>query len=241
MQNPPLIARHDEATRLHAALERAAAGEGALFLLSGDAGVGKTSLTVALADQADVTVLRGAAAQTRTEPHGPLVAALRSYLHAVPDGLADCGPLRSHLAVVLPELGEQAPESDRATLFEAFRCALVTICRRGPALMVLDDLHWSDEATLDLLAALGGSLGELPLLIVAAYRSDELPRGHALRRLRAELRRAGALEELALEPLDREGTAGLAERALGAPPSPALAAVVHDRTQGVPFFVEELS
>src|SRR5215217_7638753 len=134
MQNPPLIARHDEASRLHAALERAAAGEGALFLLSGDAGVGKTSLTVALADQADVTVLRGAAAQTRTEPHGPLVAALRSYLHAVPRGLDACGPLRGHLAVAIPELGEQATGGDRATLFEAFRCALATICQSGPVL-----------------------------------------------------------------------------------------------------------
>jgi DNA-binding NarL/FixJ family response regulator len=241
MQNAPLIARDAEAARLHAALERATAGEGSLVLLSGDAGIGKTALTAALADAADVTVLRGAAAQTRTEPHGPLVAALRSYLHAVPDGLDDCGPLRSHLAVVLPELGEQAADGDRATLFEAFRCAVVTISRRGPVLIVLDDLHWSDEATLDLLAALGGSLSELPVLVVAAYRSDELPRGHALRRLRTELRRAGALDELQLAPLDRDGSAAVAERVVGAPLSPALAAVVHDRTQGVPFFVEELS
>ena len=241
MQSAPLIAREAEAARLHAALDRATAGEGSLVLLSGDAGVGKTALTAAVADAADVAVLRGAAAQTRTEPHGPLVAALRSYLHAVPDGLDDCGPLRSHLAVVLPELGEQAADGDRATLFEAFRCALVTISRRGPALIMLDDLHWSDEATLDLLAALAGSLGELPILVIAAYRSDELPRGHALRRLRTELRRAGALDELQLGPLDRDGSAAVAERAVRAPLSPALAAVVHDRTQGVPFFVEELS
>lgn len=237
----PLIARDADIARLRSALDRAIAGEGSLVLLSGDAGVGKSALAAAVADQADVMVMRGAAAQARTEPHGPLVAALRSYLHAVPEGLDDCGPLRSHLAVVLPELGEPAEGGDRATMFEAFRCALVTICRRAPALMVLDDLHWSDEATLDVLAALAGSLGELPLLVIAAYRSDELPRGHALRRLRTELRRAGALDELALEPLDEAGTAAVAERVVGAPLAPALAAVVQDRTQGVPFFVEELS
>src|SRR5215207_10391515 len=126
MQNLPLIGRDDEAALLRSARDRAIAGHGSLVLLSGDAGMGKTALAVALADQANATVLRGAAAQTRTEPHGPLVAALRSYLHAVPGGLDDCGPLRSHLAVVLPELGEPAG-GDRATLFEAFRCALETI------------------------------------------------------------------------------------------------------------------
>src|SRR5215211_2485301 len=241
MHNAPLIARDAEAARLRSALDRAVAGEGSLLLLSGEAGVGKSSLAAALADTAGVTVLRGAASQTRTEPHGPLVGALRSYLHACPGGLEDCGPLRPHLAVVLPELGTPAEGGDRATLFEAFRCALVTITDGGPALMILDDLHWSDEATLDVLAALAGSLPKLPMLIVAAYRSDELPRGHALRRLRTELRRAGALDELALRPLDQAGTAAVAERVVGAPLAPALAAIVHDRTQGVPFFVEELS
>jgi DNA-binding NarL/FixJ family response regulator len=236
-----LIARDAEAARLEAALDRAVAGHGSLVLLSGEAGVGKSALAMSLAETPNVTILRGAAAQTRTEAHGPLIAALRSYLHAHPAGLDACGPLRPHLAVVLPELGAPAAGGDRATLLEAFRCALVTIARRGPALMILDDLHWSDEATLDVLAALAGSLRELPILVIAAYRSDELPRGHALRRLRTELRRAGALDELALEPLDGAGSAALAERVVGTPLAPPLAAVVHDRTHGIPFFVEELS
>src|SRR3954452_12232500 len=136
MPNPPLIARDAETAHLRAALDRAIAGEGSLVLVSGDAGVGKTALAAAVAETAQVTVLRGAAAQSRTEPHGPLVAALRSYLRTEPHGLDDCGPLRPHLAVVLPELGDPAG-GDRATLFEAFRCALVTISRRGPALMIL--------------------------------------------------------------------------------------------------------
>jgi ATP/maltotriose-dependent transcriptional regulator MalT len=68
-----------------------------------------------------------------------------------------------------------------------------------------------------------------------------LARGHALRRLRAELRRVGDVEELALEPLDADGSAAVAERVLGAPVCPPLARVIHDRTQGIPFFVEELA
>ena len=73
--------------------------------------------------------------------------------------------------MLLPELGPPAPTSDRATMFEAIRCALHTL---APALVLLDDLQWSDGATLELLAALAAPLRELPLLVVAAYRSDEL-------------------------------------------------------------------
>ena len=238
MTTAALVARDDEIASLRSALDKARAGEGSLVLLSGDAGVGKSALASALAEQAGVTVLRGAAAQTRTEPHGPLVAALRSYLHAVPAGLDGCGPLRSHLAVVLPELGD-AVDGDRATLFEAFRCALVTVTQRGPALMVLDDLHWSDEATLDVLAALAPHLRDLPILVIAAYRADEFP---AATPSAACAPSCGARARSKSWP----STRWIATPARPSPHAsrgaalPALAAVVHDRTQGLPFFVEEL-
>ena len=106
---------------------------------------------------------------------------------------------------------------------------------------MLDDLQWSDDATLDLLAALAEPLAELPLLVVGAYRSDGLPRDHMLRRLRHELRRGGRLEELALGPLDRDETGELVAQVLGDAPAPSLARAIHDRTQGVPFFIEELA
>ena len=71
--------------------------------------------------------LRGAASPAATLPYGPVLGALRSYLRAAPGALASCGPLRGHLALLLPELGPAVAESDRATLFEALRCALATI------------------------------------------------------------------------------------------------------------------
>ena len=108
--------------------------------------------------------------------------------------------------------------------------------------MVLDDLHWSDDATLELLAALAEPLADLPLLVVGAYRSDGLPRDHLLRRLRHELRRGGRLDELTLAPLepadDRRAARG---RSSATRRRPSLARAIHDRTQGVPFFVEELA
>ncbi|MGZ8647964.1 MAG: ATP-binding protein, partial [Solirubrobacteraceae bacterium] len=131
--------------------------------------------------------------------------------------------------------------ADRPTLVEAVRCALAHVTAGRHALVVLDDLHWSDEATLELLSALAEPLAELAVLVVAAYRSDGLPRDHGLRRLRNDLRRTGRLDELVLRPLALEETAELLARALGEPPSPPLARAIQDRTEGIPFFVEELA
>src|SRR3954454_11945435 len=104
----PLVGREAESAVLTEALDRAEQGSGTLLLLSGDAGVGKTRLTDEVAAGSSALVLRGAASDSVTPPYGPIVAALRSYLRAEPAGLADCGPLRSHLALLLPELGEPA-------------------------------------------------------------------------------------------------------------------------------------
>ena len=236
-----LVGREAECARLGAALRRAREGSGTLVLISGEAGVGKTRLVDAAVTRACLAAFRGAAAQGGTAPYGPLVGALRAYMRAVPGGLDACGPLRGHLALLLPELGPPAGDGDRATLFEAVRCALADIARHEPAVVVLDDLHWSDEATLELLAALGPALEELPLVVVGIYRSDELARTNPLRRLRAELRRSAAIDELTLDLLDADSGAALAAQVLEAPLSPALAATIHDRAQGLPFFVEELA
>jgi DNA-binding NarL/FixJ family response regulator len=232
-----LVGRTQERERLEQLLERVRDGQGATVLVSGDAGVGKTRLTGVLADVPGTLVLRGAAVRDRTPPYGPLVEVLRDHLRNHPDGLADVGPLRGHLAMLLPELGEQAGRVDRATLFEALWAAFATIARSHHAAVVLDDLQWSDEATLEVVAALHG----VPLLVVGVYRSDGLPRQHPIRRLRHDLRRAGRLDELVLRPLDLPETVELLQRSLGREPAPSLARAIHDRTEGVPFFVEELA
>lgn len=236
-----LIGRDSERAQLAVALGDAVAGSGSLLLLSGEAGTGKTRLAQdVLAGSADATFVRGAATHAGS-PFGPITAALRGYLRVEPDGLTACGPLGAHLALLLPELGGAPTTGDRATLFEAIRCGLAAMVSRRPAAMLLDDLQWSDDATLEFLATLSPLLPEMPLLIVAAYRSDEISRTHSLRRLRHDLRREQALTEMAVGPLDPRGTAQLVEQLLGGPPSPRLAGALHDRTGGVPFFVEELT
>src|SRR4051794_10242597 len=236
-----LVGRDAERAQLSQAEDRAREGTGCLLLLSGEAGGRKTRLADEAAAASSAVVLRGAASSSAVAPYGPLIAALRGYLRAEPDGLGACGPLRSHLALLLPELGEQAPATDRAMIFEALRCAIATAAGDGHALVLLDDLHWSDEVTIELLAALAAPLQEMPVTVVAAYRSDGLPRDHKLRWLRNELRRAGALEELVLSPLDEDGTSELLVHRLPEAPSPALVRALHARTQGVPFFVEEMA
>jgi DNA-binding CsgD family transcriptional regulator/tetratricopeptide (TPR) repeat protein len=236
-----LIGRDRERSLLSERLDRAVLGEGGMLLLAGEAGVGKTRLLDDLTGSASTPILRGAASQDTTPAYGPLVSALRSHLRLQPSALEDCGPLGEHLRVLLPELGPAPEDVDLATLREAIRCALVSIAEEHGALLVLDDLQWADAATLEFLTVLAPSLADTSILIVGAYRSDELPREHLLRRMRNELRRTRALDELSLDPLSETGSAALIELTLGESPSRPLARTIHERAQGLPFFVEELA
>jgi DNA-binding CsgD family transcriptional regulator/tetratricopeptide (TPR) repeat protein len=237
-----LFGRDAELARMAVAMQRARRGAGGIVVVSGDAGVGKTRLIAELAArESDALVLGGAAGQTGSAPYAPVVAALRAGLRAQPQAVDATAPLAPHLAMLLPELGVPAAASDRATLVEAIRYALERLAADQPVLVILDDLHWSDQATLELLAALAQPLADLCALVIAAYRSDGLPRDHGIRRLRHELRRAGRLEEVALAPLAPDDVAELLALGLEATPAPSLVRSVYDATQGTAFFVEELT
>jgi len=236
----PLIGRSREAAELDAALMATRAGRGELLLLAGEAGVGKTRLASEALDRSGLFILHSSL-QESLPPYASITAVLRAYLRIVPDGLSNCGPLTAYLSLLLPELGSPPAGGDRATLFEAIRGALETIAHRQPTVLYWDDLQWADNATLELLPTLVDVLTQCPLLVLGVYRNDEIPRGHPLRRLRTDLRRKGELYEITFEPLNADETAALAAHILGGAPTPALAATLYDRTQGLPFFVEELA
>ncbi len=240
MENGVLIGRDDERARLATALAAAREGRGGVLLLAGEAGVGKTRLAEAVLRDGGTRLLRGGAVPGGS-PYDPVTAAFRDGLRADPSALDDCGPLRSRLALLLPELGPAEPSANRATLVEAIRAGLAAMVAGAPAVVLLDDMQWSDEATLELLAALALPLRDMPLLLVAAYRSDELARAHPLRRLRDDLRRDRALDEITIPPLTEDGTGLLVAELAGGEPSPALVRAIHDRTGGTPFFIEELT
>jgi len=235
-----LVGRERERAALEGALAGVREGRGGIMLLAGDAGVGKTRLAEAVMPGEGIRVLRGDAPEQAPPPYGPLAAALRGFLRSHPGGLDACGPPGRYLRILLPELGRPPRDGDRAAVCEAVCCAFIAVARAGPAVVFLDDLHWADGTTLELLPSLAAELERQPVLLLGAYRTDEIPRDHPLRRMRVELRRAGRLHELALDPLDFDATTTLAERVLGARAGRALSRAVYDRTQGVPFFVEEL-
>lgn len=110
-----------------------------------------------------------------------------------------------------------------------------------PTVVLFDDLQWADSATIELLPPLAEELGHEPMLVIGIYRSDELPRQHRLRTVRAELRRAHHLVDIPVRPLDRDDTGSLLEALLPLPPAAGLLDAVHERTAGLPFFVEELA
>ena len=237
-----LVGRGTELEQMEARIDRARSCAGGILLVSGEAGIGKSRLIAEVSSRAgDAVVMSGAATQGATAPYGPLVAALRSRLRTDPEALAGFGPLSEHLAMILPELGRPAASTDRPTLFEAVRCALAHLAQDALVLMVLEDLQWSDEGTLELLSALAEPLGDISVLVLGAYRSDGLPRDHGVRRLRHELRRGGRLEEVAPGPLGANEVGELLGAVLGEAPAPSLVQSVLDTTQGTPFFVEELA
>src|SRR5260221_12339847 len=107
-------------------------------------------------------------------------------------------------------------------------------------LLILEDVHWADQTSLELLHHLANRATSFKMLLVATYRSDELHASHPLRRLRGRLARAGVGGEMRFERLDREETAEMLRCMLEAEPDPAFAAAIWRRSEGNPFFVEEL-
>jgi DNA-binding CsgD family transcriptional regulator len=236
-----LIGRERELAELAGAFDAAREGAGGIELLSGEAGVGISRLAAEALGRSGFDTLTGRAREGGTPSYGPIAAALRDCVRAHPDLPTRCGPLGTHLALLLPELGEAPAGASPDTLVEAIAGAMSARSQQAPTALFLDDLQWADTATLELLPRLDERIEGERVLILATYRSDEIQSSHALRRLRNTLRRRRRLREVALGPLTRTETAALIERIVGADPSPELIDVVYTQTQGFPLYVEELT
>jgi DNA-binding CsgD family transcriptional regulator/tetratricopeptide (TPR) repeat protein len=204
-----LLERDAELARLHEAFNEAAAGRGRLMLVAGEAGVGKTALVRRFRDE-----------------HGARSAVLTGAC----DALATPAPLGPFLEIAASAGLVGALEAGGTP--HRLAADLLDLATGRPYVVVVEDLHWADEGTLDVVRILGRRIGETSCLLVVTYRDDELSRDHPLRLALGDLSTAGAVERLAVRPLSREGVARLA------PDRDADA--VWRLTAGNPFYVTEL-
>jgi DNA-binding CsgD family transcriptional regulator len=221
-------------------------------LLSGDAGVGKTRLLTELRDRALAEgwqVFAGHCLDFGESalPYLAFSEVLGRMAHDVPDvidTLAGVHPALSRLQpgrrmLESPESGEGSA-LDRADLFEAMHGLLEAASEKAPVLLVIEDTHWADQSTRDMLSFLFSRPFEGPVAVVASYRSDDLHRRHPLRTQVAEWSRIRGVERLQLQPLSAPDVRILIHELHPGPIDESDVADIIDRAEGNAFFVEEL-
>jgi DNA-binding SARP family transcriptional activator len=243
----PLAGRAEQLAALRAAWRQASAGAAGMAMVSGPAGAGKTRLLIELANEAcagGATVLAGRCKEDRIVAFAPFTEALRQYVAAAPDALPEW--TRAELARLLPELAPEAipvqgdPQDARHRLFEAVAATIGMAARHAPVLLVVEDLHWADDASLGMLAHVIHTVGWAPLLVAGSFRDEGDEAGLELRALLADLRRERRLEQVRLAGLPVDEADELIAAWLGEAPPPKLTQAVHERTGGNPLFIEEL-
>jgi DNA-binding SARP family transcriptional activator len=250
------VGREDELRDLEVALESALLGRGALFLVGGEPGIGKSCLVDELGIRArnrEAQVLWGRCWEAGGAPaYWPWVQALRAYIRSV-DAETLSNQLGAHgaeVAHILPELREVLPglplleqaesEGARFRLFDAAASFLKRASAERPLVVVLEDLHAADIPSLLLLEFVAGELAEARMLVVGTYRDIELTPSHALASALVELGRHPTTRALPLRGFREADSARLIEAIVGTSPSPRVASAIHAGTDGNPLFIGEL-
>ncbi|ACZ83788.1 HTH-type transcriptional regulator MalT [Streptosporangium roseum] len=250
--SPVFVGREAELAGLTEAFEQARNNAAAAVLLGGEAGVGKTRLIGCFAERASgdgAHVLIGGCVELSAEglAYAPFTAAIRQLVREygaeevaalLPDGAA------RDLARLLPEFGEPSGDAEtdtaRARLFEQILNLLERLAERRPVILVIEDIHWADRSSRDLIAFLSRNLRTAPVLMILTYRSDDLHRQHPLRPVLAELGRLEGVLRLDLPRLTHDEVAAQMAGILGTAPEFARVGKVFQRSEGIPLFVEAL-
>jgi DNA-binding CsgD family transcriptional regulator/tetratricopeptide (TPR) repeat protein len=252
VSSPEFIGREPERAALLDALENAASGHFAARFLAGESGVGKSRLLGELLREAadrGARVLTGDCVSLAEGelPYAPVRSALRTLARELDADALDAlvGPGRDELARLVPELGGGASSGiaeslSQARLFELLSGVLARLSAEAPVVLAVEDIHWADRSTLDLLAFLISTTQRERLLLVCTFRTDALYRGHPLRRFLALHVRPPSVERVDLVPFTFEEARAQLEGILGAAPPADLVDRVHQRSEGNAFFTEEL-
>ena len=257
LSSPTFVGRASELERLRHALDLASDHRPTTRLVAGDAGIGKTRLMtefVSGARTSGAQVLIGDCLQLGETglPYAPFVGALRPLLRSLAPRRLDeiIGPGRAELSQLFPDLGTPSggragggspgARPEQARLFEVVFGILRRLSDDAPVVLVLEDLHWADSSTRDLLRFLVRNAREARMLFIGTYRSDELHRRHPLRPLLAELQRLEGVDDIELGAFGAEELAEQLAGITGELPHPELVSAVLSRSGGNPFFAEEL-
>ncbi len=220
---PILVGRSAELTALQECIQQTASGQGGVVLLSGEAGIGKSRLVAELQRAAEALgfqLLDGQCFPTdRSCPYAPLLDLLRTFLAPLSSAQIVTA-LGSSARVLVPLLPEQVqhlpeivslppvpsldPEQEKRRLFAALAEVFIRQATSRSVLLVVEDIHWSDESTLEFLLFFARKTVASRLLVLLAYRSDEMHQ--PLRSLLAQLDRERLMQEVVLEPLSRADT-----------------------------------
>jgi AAA ATPase-like protein len=251
---PPLFGRERELAEVQAALADARAGHGGLVLIAGEPGIGKTRLAEAVtagAEAANMPALWGRCWESGGAPgYWPWVQVLRGLVRdRDPAQLrAELGAGAGWVAQVLPELRDLVPgaespgtldsEQARFALFDAISCFLLNASRSSPLLLVIDDLHAADHASLLLLEFVARAILDAPVLLLVAYQDAAARRRPEVERVIGALGRES--HPIVLRGFGEDGLARIIEHRSGRPPPPELVDALLATTDGNPFFADEV-
>ncbi|MGP3981077.1 helix-turn-helix transcriptional regulator [Streptomyces sp. KR80] len=269
--SPVFVGRTDELTALTDALARASAGgapapdgpggtgsraetsggEPQALLIGGEAGGGKTRLLeefLAAAQRAGAVTAVGGCLELGADglPFAPVATALRALHRQLGAELEEAAAGREdELARLLPDIGsvdrETHDQEGRARLFELTAQLLERLAADRTLVVAIEDLHWADRSTRELLGYLFRSLQRSRLVVIATYRTDDIHRRHPLRPFLAELDRLRTVRRIELPRLSREEVRRQLAGIQGVEPDRDLADEIFERSEGNPFFVEELA
>lgn len=252
----PFVGRDEEKARLLAMLDQAQRGKGGMVMIGGEPGVGKTRLTEEVGAEArrrGFFVLVGHCYDMEgMPPYMPFIETMEYVARVVPpqnirealgEGASEVlrlSPALKKLLQDVPPPPDLPPEEGRRHFFNAMIDFIVRASRQQPLFMVLDDLHWSDEASLQLVEQLAARLPEVPVLVACTYRDVELAVSRPLARTLQQLLRLRLAHDVVLRRLPESAVASMLKAHGRGDPPRSLVALVYSETEGNAFFVEEV-
>jgi predicted ATPase len=258
---PKIFGRETEIRALRDTFNEVKGGQGRFVLISGEAGIGKTRLVNELMEELkdDAIFLEGACLyQTGVDPYLPFIDALKKYLF---ESGETAESVFSDMRLQAPEFYSMLPlgfvykgsvsifketelKSERVRLYEAVTNTLRRIARTRPLVLFIDDIQWGDIESLHLLKHIAQNISENPIMIIGAYRSEELGdktgKQHILKVMIAELMNQEFVREISLNRLNIEDTGKIIGLHINETVQDSLLNTIYKKSEGNPLFIEEI-